>query len=205
MIYTDINDLNKEYSLILADPPWQIKKGGKTKARPNSSGKPLDYPTLMLDEIQNHLQIALSHTTDNAIIFLWTIDSYLDKALQMIKDLGLKKHIVMIWDKNQGMAPAFSVRFVHEYLIYAYKGKFQRPAKEAQGKYGSVFHTIQNGKHSQKPEIAFEIIETLYPDFKDKRLEMYARSTRQGWDSFGNEVENKGGVENENKIESTTS
>ena len=205
MIFKNIDDIQGEYSLIIADPPWQIRKGNKLKTRPNSAGKPLDYPTLTLDEIQNHLLIALSHTTDNAIVFLWTIDSYLDKALQMIKNLGLRKHIVMIWDKNQGMAPAFSVRFVHEYLIYAYKGKFQRPAKEAQGKYGSVFHAIQNGKHSQKPEIAFEIIEALYPNYKNKRLEMYARSERDGWDSFGNELDNKGGLENDNKIESTTS
>ena len=35
-------------------------------------------------------------------------------------------------------------------------------------------------------DIAYEIIERLYPDLK--KLEMYARETRDGWDSFGNEV-----------------
>lgn len=205
MIYTDVNDIKKEYDLILADPPWQLTKGGKKKVRPNSSGKSLDYQTLSLSEIENHLRVALSHSSENATLFLWTVDKYLLEALQLLNNLGCKKHIVMIWDKGRGMAPAFSVRFTHEYLIYAYKGKFQKPPVEVQGKYASVFQMYQTGKHSQKPEISYQIIEALYPETVGKRLEMYARSERIGWDSFGNELDNKGGVENENKIKSTTS
>lgn len=41
-------------------------------------------------------------------------------------------------------------------------------------------------KHSKKPEIAYEIIERLCPNLR--KLEMYARNTRPGWDCFGNEV-----------------
>ena len=41
-------------------------------------------------------------------------------------------------------------------------------------------------KHSQKPEIAYEIIERLYPN--TNKLEMYARNMRENWDCWGNEV-----------------
>ena len=41
-------------------------------------------------------------------------------------------------------------------------------------------------KHSQKPQIAYEIIERLYPTAR--KIELYARNHRDGWDCWGNEV-----------------
>ena len=66
-----------------------------------------------------------------------------------------------------------------------YKGKLLPVCKEERGKIHTVF-TEQVKRHSQKPEISFEIIERLYPWCK--KLEMYARKERDGWDCFGNEV-----------------
>ena len=91
----------------------------------------------------------------------------------------------MIWDKGNGIPAAFTVRFGHEYLLYMYKGKLIPVAKEERGKILTVFR--ENVKqHSKKPEIAYQIIERLYPNLK--KIEMYARNTREGWDCFGNEV-----------------
>lgn len=66
-----------------------------------------------------------------------------------------------------------------------YKGKLIPVARDERGKIHTVFRERAT-KHSKKPNIAYEIIERLYPDLK--KLEMYARETRVGWDSFGNEV-----------------
>lgn len=199
MIYTDIIELqkaNKLYDLILSDPPWPQGKGGKKKARPNSSGGMLDYPTLTLEEIKEHLQIATDHTCDNAILFLWVTDKFLVEGQKIAESCGWKLHMRLIWDKGRGQAPSFDIRFTHEYLLYMYKGKFLSADLEVRGKYASVFRE-QNKEHSRKPDVSFEIIEGLYPN--KKYLEMYARKTRQEWDSFGNELKilNEGGLENE--------
>ena len=66
-----------------------------------------------------------------------------------------------------------------------YKGKLRPVHKEERGKIHTVF-TEQVKKHSQKPEISFEIIERLYPD--ERKLELYARNQRNNWDCWGNEV-----------------
>ena len=58
-------------------------------------------------------------------------------------------------------------------------------ATEERGKIHTVF-TEQVVRHSQKPEISYEIIERLYPDCR--KLELYARRERDGWDSWGNEL-----------------
>ena len=185
MIINDLNDIKETYGLIYADPPWKQSKGGKKSVRENSSGKPLDYPTCSLDEIKEHLKLATESTTENSILFLWTIDKYLFEAQQIAESLGYKLHARMIWDKVTGIPAAFTVRYGHEYLLYMYKGKLTPVAKDERGKIHTVFRERVT-KHSKKPDIAYEIIERLYPDLK--KLEMYARETRDGWDSFGNEV-----------------
>jgi len=43
------------------------------------------------------------------------------------------------------------------------------------------------GKHSEKPAEFYDIIETIYTH--GRRLEMYARRQRQGWDVYGHVAE----------------
>lgn len=185
LIVKDLHNIEGQYNLIYADPPWKQSKGGKKSVRENSSGKPLDYPVCSLDEIKEHLSLATAASGDNSILFLWTIDKYLFEAQEIAESLGYKLHARMIWDKVTGIPAAFTVRYGHEYLLYMYKGKLTPVAKEERGKIHTVFREKVT-KHSKKPEIAYEIIERLYPHLR--KLEMYARNTRPGWDCFGNEV-----------------
>ena len=183
--FVDIFNTDKKYSIIYADPPWKQSKGGKKSVRKSSSGKPLDYQTISLEEIKSHLHQATSLTIENSVLFLWTIDKYLFEAQKIAEDLGYKLHARMIWNKVTGIPAAFTIRYGHEYLLYMYKGKLLPVAKEERGKIHSVF-TEQVKKHSQKPQIAYEIIERLYPH--RCKLEMYARNYRENWDCWGNEV-----------------
>ena len=182
---TDIFTTNNRYDLIYADPPWKQSKGGKKNVRTNSSGKALDYPVCSLGEISLHLEQAVSLTEGDSILFLWTIDKYLFEAQQMAEKLGYKLHARMIWDKVTGIPAAFTVRYGHEYLLYMYKGKFTPIATNERGKIHTVFRE-RALKHSQKPQIAYEIIERLYPTAR--KIELYARNHRDGWDCWGNEV-----------------
>lgn len=179
----DIYNTNNSYGLILADPPWEQAKGGKKSVRPKSSGKSLDYPTLSLNEIQEHIRQASS--LGGEVLFLWTIDKYLFEAQKMAEELGYKLHARMIWDKITGIPAAFTVRYSHEYLLYMYKGKLPPIAESERGKIRTVF-CERVKKHSQKPDISYQIINRLYPDMK--KLELYARREIDGWDCWGDEV-----------------
>lgn len=181
----DIFNTDKTYSIIYADPPWKQSKGGKKAVRANSSGKPLDYPTISLAEIKEHLKTAVSLTPENSVLFLWTIDKYLFEAQRIAEEFGYKLHARMIWNKVTGIPAAFTVRFGHEYLLYMYKGKLMPIETSERGKIHTVF-TEQVKRHSQKPEEAYRIIERLYPSAN--KIELYARCERSGWDCWGNEV-----------------
>ncbi len=176
----------KKYQIIYADPPWKQSKGGKKNVRKLSSGEPLEYPVISLEEIQQQLLKVLDYCDENSVMFLWTIDKYLHEAEQMARILGWKLHARMIWNKVTGIPAAFTIRYGHEYLLYFYRGKLIPVAKDERGKIHSVF-TEQVKRHSQKPEIAYQIIERIYPE--TQKLEMYARLKRNGWDSWGNEIE----------------
>lgn len=185
MVVNDLRDISGEYGLLYVDPPWKQTKGGHKSVRPNSSGGGLAYETCSLEQIQTHIFDAVEHTTENSVLFLWTIDKYLFEAQRLAETLGYRLHARMIWNKVTGIPAAFTVRFGHEYLLYMYRGKLTPVNPEERGKIHTVF-TEQVKRHSQKPEIAYEIIERLYPNLR--KLEMYARNQRDGWDCWGNEV-----------------
>ena len=178
----------KKYQIIYADPPWKQSKGGKKNARPKSSGEPLDYGVISLEKIQDILNKAGFRSDENRVLFLWTIDKYLFQAEEIAKVLGYRLHARMIWNKVTGIPAAFTIRYGHEYLLYMYHGKLLPVAKAERGKIHTVF-TEQVTKHSKKPEIAYQIIERLYPEAN--RLEIFARQKRKGWDCIGNEIDGK--------------
>lgn len=174
----------EKYNLILSDPPWEQRKGGIRKCRP-LQGRNLDYPTLPLSGIKDIHAGFMDRASDNHLFFLWTIDKFLHESERMMAELGYRLHARLIWNKMGGIAPCFSVRFSHEYLLFFYHGKFTPVASDARGAITTVFEE-KAGIHSRKPEISYKIIERLYPD--TRKLELFARRPRTGWDVWGNEV-----------------
>jgi len=185
MIINDISNLDKIYDIVYTDPPWKQTKGGIRKVRPNQ-GKQLDYQTLSMEDIKRNQEIVSNHCSKKHNVFMWTIDKYLHETEQMMRELGYELHARFIWDKENGIAPAFTVRFSHEYLLWFYKkGNILMPTIELRGKYTTVLREAAT-KHSKKPECAYRMIEEMFP--YASKIEMYARNVRDGWDSWGNEV-----------------
>lgn len=117
---------------------------------------------------------------------MWTIDKFLPQTEEFMKELGYELHARMIWDKENGIAPAFTVRFSHEYLLWFYKkGKMLKPSVETRGKYTTVLREPST-KHSKKPECAYKMLEDMFPNAS--KIELFARNERDGWDCFGNEI-----------------
>lgn len=178
-----------EYDIIYSDPPWPQTKGNKRKVRPLQDKK-LDYETMSVQDCFKIQDQFLGQTAEKHNVFLWAIDKYLHECEQEMKNRGYKLHARIVWDKGNGVAPAFTIRFTHEYLLWFYKpGKMLMPRKEAQGKYTTVMREAST-YHSHKPECAYKMLEDMFP--ASKKLELFARNTRDGWESWGNEVKDNG-------------
>ena len=187
MLIDNLFQNDKKYGIIYTDPPWQQKRGGTKSVRPNSSGKPLDYETMDIDSIIDlHRNVFANNTETKHNVFMWTIDKYLIETEQFMKELGYTRHARIIWDKVIGVPAAYTVRFAHEYLLWFYKkGNILMPREEVRGVYSDVMRE-QVTKHSKKPECAYLMLEDMFPNVD--KLELFARSTRPMWDSWGNEL-----------------
>ena len=161
------------YNVILADPPWRYEFS-------ETSGRKVEnhYPTMELDEIAA-LEVPADET---AILFLWTTAPKLEEGLDILRAWGFTYKTCAIWDKlKKGLGYYFRVR--HEILLVGTRGDFPTPAAETRP--DSVF-SVPKGEHSAKPAIVHEMIEAMYP--KARRLEVFARAARPGWEVWGNEV-----------------
>ena len=166
-----------KYSIILIDPAWKQNKTVR-KCRPNQN-RQFDYTTMDIETITKIIQKASLIGETNHNLFLWTIDKYLFEAEKIAKDLNYKLHARIIWNKTNGVAPGFTVRYGHEYLLWFYKEKLIPNAKEQRGKWLDVL-TEKSTKHSQKPEISYTFIESLYPNVN--KIELFGRIDRKNWD-----------------------
>lgn len=120
---------------------------------------------------------------DECSLFLWCTHSTLPQALDLIKHWGMKYHVTITWDKGAGYSLWGFTRRT-ELLLYAYKGRINVNQK---GNYIPTILYEKRRRHSQKPDIVYEYLESNSPT---PRLEMFARTKRPGWDIWGNELEN---------------
>jgi len=168
-----------KYNVIYADPPWTYNDTCEDGAI-QSKGAKEHYPTMTIKQLCN-LDIQ-SLCVDDAILFLWVTSPLLEECFEVINSWGFKYKASFIWDKiKHNLGHYNSVR--HEFLLLCTKGSF---TPENMKLYDSVVSIEKTKKHSEKPEIFYEMIETLYPS--GKKIELFARNARKSWDSWGNEI-----------------
>ncbi|MGM0408894.1 MAG: MT-A70 family methyltransferase, partial [Bacteroidota bacterium] len=166
--------------------PWNKRKGGVRKVR-SFQGRNLDYQTMETDTIFKLLDDQIfTLANEQHLVFMWTIDQFLLDCEYQMEKRGYKRHARLIWNKLNGVAPAFSIRYAHEYLIWYYKPKFLKIANDFRGKYLTVFEEKAR-EHSRKPDIAYDIINNFYPNYR--KIDVFSREKRIGYDQFGDQID----------------
>lgn len=164
-----------KYQVIYADPPWAYNDKQETE---KLGGAEKHYATMTVDEICNLPINQLS--LDNAVLFIWVTSPLLEDVFSVINSWGFKYKTSFVWDKiKHNMGHYNSVR--HELLLIATRGSCTPDNVKL---FDSV-QSIEKTEHSKKPDEFYEIIETLY---YGKKIELFARDKRDGWDSWGNEI-----------------
>lgn len=165
-----------KYRVIYADPPWSY---GNTQPSYHTEQRD-HYPVMSLAEICA-MKVA-DIAEDNAVLFLWVTSPILEEAFQVIRAWRFVYKASFVWDKvKHNMGHYNSVR--HEFLLICTRGS---GVPEIPKLFDSVV-TQERGEHSSKPEIFYEMIETIYPS--GKRVEMFLRGApREGWDGYGHEA-----------------
>lgn len=168
-----------EYSVISADPPWQYSLSQNGAAEDQ-------YPTMPTQEICK-MGSELPAAKDS-VLFLWATIPKLKDALEVINTWDYEYKTAIVWEKEkdgqiQNNGIGYWVNSSAELLLIGVKGKPGLPETRFPG----VIRAPRR-RHSQKPEIIYELIEKAYP--KRSYLELFARhpTPRPGWTYWGNET-----------------
>ena len=127
---------------------------------------------------------------DNCILFLWVTMPKLNEVFEVIKAWGFEyKTVAFTWVKRNKKSDGWFwgmgrwTRSNAELCLLATKGNPKRISASV--------HSILDDpimKHSKKPEEAKNRIVKLVGDLPC--IELFARQKSEGWDVWGNEVEN---------------
>ena len=172
----DIFTTDKKYRVIYADPPWSYNDKQDTDY---FGGAEKHYGTMPIEDIAA-LPVGKIAEKD-AVLFLWATSPLIFESKQIFEAWGFTYKSMFIWDKvRTGMGHYNSVR--HEMLLICTRGSC---TPDTPRMFDSVQSIERTENHSEKPQEFRDIIETLY---SGEKIELFARTKRDGWDVWGNEV-----------------
>lgn len=171
------------FGCVLADPPWAFETYGKKHTTPHRGAQ--DHYGVTQTADLARLPVAAVAARDCAL-FMWVVDSHLPDALALGKAWGFEfKTCAFVWVKSKAggwphVGMGYWTRKQTEQCWLFTKGSPKRRGKGVE----QIIH-CPRGAHSAKPEQQYEMIERLVGG---PYLEMFARTSRKGWTSWGNET-----------------
>lgn len=184
----------KKYKTIVADPPWDYKGRGPASSkehRPNSYGASPSskekYGSMTMEDLKRLPINTISE--DKAHLYLWVTNAFIERGWQLCKEWGFEPKTVVTWGKlrksdgKPSMKTGYYFRGATEHFIFATKGNLRLKSKECE----PTLFLSERLPHSVKPEWFYKLVERCS---NGEYLELFARQKREGWDSWGNEVEN---------------
>lgn len=176
----------KKFHTVLADPPWQFQnRTGKMAPEHRRLNR---YSTMTLEDIKS-LPVA-DHLADTAHLYLWVPNALLPEGIEVLKAWGFQYKSNLVWYKIRkdggpdGRGVGFYFRNVTELILFGVRGKNARTLKPGRTQVNLL--AKQKREHSRKPDEAYDIIEACSPG---PFLEMFARGTRPGWTTWGNQAD----------------
>jgi len=172
----------KKYSIIYADPPWDVMAGSKQSrnASDSSASLPLKYPTMSVQEIKS-LPVKDIKEKD-CVLFLWTINKYIEQAYDVARAWGFNPSTMLVWDKTpKGIGLGGTFTLANEYLLFCRSGTLT-----AKTRVKGNHWFFPRERHSKKPAFFRNLLTDTFGDLP--RIELFARERFDGWDAWGNEV-----------------
>lgn len=149
----------KEYSCIVADPPWELKIGASRT-------------------LNGEVSIPCAK---NAHLYIWTINAYVQQTYDIARSWGFEPSTLLTWIKApMGLGLGGTFCNTSEFILFCRRGNLK-----AKRRIDRTWWGWPRGAHSAKPEHFQNIVESVSPG---PYLEMFARRQREGWDTWGNQV-----------------
>ena len=167
------------WKTILADCPWSFGDNLPGKGR----GAQKHYDVMTNQDIIN--MPVKEITAEQCHLYLWTTNTHLDVAFDVMKEWGFDYKTMITWVKVSkagkiriGMGRYY--RNCTEHVLFGVKGKMFTQNTNLP----NVF-MAERTLHSAKPENLYEMIRECSPS---PRLELFARNKAEGFERWGLEA-----------------
>lgn len=175
---------SKKYRIIYADPPWSYRTWSKEGQGRTASAH---YDVMDLDDIKAMPIKDIADDNDCAL-FMWATYPNLREAFEVLDAWGFcYKTVGFTWVKRNKVSDSWFWGMGHwtranaEICLIATRGN---PKVVSHAVHQVVDARIE--RHSKKPDEVRDRIVKLMGD--KSRIELFARQTSEGWDSWGNEL-----------------
>ncbi|MFC1578530.1 MT-A70 family methyltransferase [Thermodesulfobacteriota bacterium] len=180
------SEIKGKFTTILADPPWRfINRTGKVAPEHKRLSR---YITLKTQDI---IELPVKDVlNDKAHLYLWVPNALLKEGLQVLESWGFTYKTNLIWHKVRkdggpdGRGVGFYFRNTTEMILFGIKGKNNRTLQPGRSQVNII--RVRKREHSRKPDELYDIIEACSPG---PYLELFARGSRKGWATWGDEIE----------------
>lgn len=173
------------FRTILADPPWRFQnRTGKMAPEHRRLSR---YGTMSIQEVCD-LPVG-QVAAEKAHLYLWVPNALLADGLLVMESWGFEYKTNLVWFKTRkdggpdGRGVGFYFRNVTELVLFGIRGRDNRTLPPGRTQVNLV--SERKREHSRKPEQVYDVIEACSPG---PRLELFARSPRNGWAQWGDEL-----------------
>lgn len=187
---------DRGYKTIMADPPWAYDDSLDGDWR----GAESHYDTLSTDMIAAMGHQVNTVAANHAHLYLWTTNAFMEDAYRVCDSWGFDSKTIVTWvkttqdgtpvglpherqqpsDVKERIGMGHYLRNTTEHMIFATKGR-----KNTNSNSVPTHFFAERTEHSSKPEKAYRLVEQLSDG---PRLEIFARSNRTRWDTWGDET-----------------
>jgi N6-adenosine-specific RNA methylase IME4 len=200
--------LPTRYRTVVSDPPWPYRDQltmAATKRGAASQYRTMSVPEICAMGTSAPRRIAGYQVGADAFLWLWVTNPILldGTGARVCKAWGFEPRQLITWvkgriaianSKEEETHVGTGARFIPqiglghftrgctEHLILATRGKTKALL---QNKRTPNVLIAPRGRHSEKPQAAFDLIEQLTPG---PYLELFARRRREGWESHGDQL-----------------
>ena len=174
------------FGAILADPPWPFKTWS-----PKGQGRSGEAHYVTLSQADLEALPVGELAADDAVLFMWIVQTQIPQAVRLFEAWGFElKSVAFGWLKGDGQQ-----LFPDDPPMQMGMGKWTRAEFEqcwlgTRGKPKRLNADVRQvlvekrREHSRKPDGIHERIERLVTG---PYLELFARQSRPGWTTWGNE------------------
>jgi N6-adenosine-specific RNA methylase IME4 len=185
---------NMAFDVVVADPPWAFAVYGA-----NGHGKSPEahYPTMDMEAIAA-LRLG-DLLRPGGILLLWGTGPLLLRQGALLERWGLTYVSFAVWAKRTASGrlrwgPGYRTRTVCEPILMGVSpGDCRREGRWNGARFPNLLEDLGGEKvdglareHSRKPDEFYALVEAATPGAT--RADLFARQTRPGWTSWGNEV-----------------